>query len=201
MGLGIHSGNTKSTALKTEFKIASVERCMRWYKRFHNSCKRSILQVFSFTGLLLIILITLISWEVNWPRVKIGNKAEGCVKIPQKGTLSLLKRKMNRSSWKVLSKISQQWNISHVQELRFHFIIFTTSFIKGAHPFQRNNQSSTRKHVLSVVKFHFTSVVVECSERWWAMKTMLRKQVYYHMRNIVALTFIISGCSGELRMC
>ena len=48
MGLGIHSGNTKSTALKTEFKIAYVERCMRWYKPFHNSCKFK----FHFTGLL-----------------------------------------------------------------------------------------------------------------------------------------------------
>ena len=48
MGLGIHLCNTKSTALKTEFKIASVERCMRWYKRFHNSCKFTL----HFTGLL-----------------------------------------------------------------------------------------------------------------------------------------------------
>jgi len=92
----------------------------------------------------------------------------------------------------------QSINISHVQELLFSFIAFKKCFIKGAtHSFQRNNQSSTLKHVWWVVKFHFTSVVVECSERWWEMKTMLKGQVYFPIRNIVALTFIISGCSGE----
>ena len=35
------------------------------------------------------------------------------------------------------------------------------------------------------------------------MKTMLEKQVYATVRNVVALTFIISECSGKLklRMC
>ena len=32
------------------------------------------------------------------------------------------------------------------------------------------------------------------------MKTMLQKQVYSPIRNIVTLTFIISGCSGELKL-
>ena len=56
IGLGIHSGNTKSSALRTESKIAWGDNRrlhelilrMRWYKRFDNSCKST----FYFTGLL-----------------------------------------------------------------------------------------------------------------------------------------------------
>ena len=32
------------------------------------------------------------------------------------------------------------------------------------------------------------------------MKTMRQKQVYSMIRNIIALTFIVSGCSGKLKL-
>lgn len=83
----------------------NVERCIRWYKRFHIlSTPHSILQI--FTALVLILVVT--HFTRVQPRVEIGKRADGCVKIRLKGTLCLLKRKMNGSSWKVLSKVSKQ---------------------------------------------------------------------------------------------
>ena len=200
MGLGIHSGNTKSTALKTEFKIASVERCMRWYKRFHNSCKFT----FHFTGLLrntfnysdyTDFMRGQLTKGQNWKQSRrlCQNSSEGDLESIEEENEQIL----------VESIIKNLTAVKYFARARasfpFHYIYH--EFHQRCNTSVSANQSSTLKLALWVVKFHFTSVVVECSERWWAMKTMLRKQVYYPMRNIVALTFIISGCSGELRMC
>ena len=42
----------------------------------------------------------LLTSPIHSVRPKIGNRADGCVRIRLKGTLCLLKRKMNGSSWK-----------------------------------------------------------------------------------------------------
>ena len=70
----------------------------------------------------------------------------------------------------------------------------------GTDSFQPKKQSSTLRHVLWVLKFLFTPVLVEYSERWWAMKMMRQVQVYSMISNIVALSFINSGCSGKLKL-
>ena len=105
-----------------------------------------------------------------------------------------------------------------IKHANFHFVEYTltkdifvpklaevcssrTCFIGGGtDSFQPNKQSSTLRRGIWVLKFSFTPVLVKWSERWWAMKTMRQKQVYSMISNIIALTFIISGCSGKLKL-